>query len=66
MNGNCDSQNYLRPADVAKELGLGRDTVYSLFHRRDFPAIKVGHSFIICRDSLEDWIKKHEGKEIEL
>lgn len=46
----------LKPVEVAQLLGIGRNATYSLCHRADFPAIRVGASLIIPVDALRRWL----------
>ncbi len=44
--------------EVAKVLGISRAGAYSLVHREDFPAVKVGRRLIIPRDQFWSWVEK--------
>lgn len=48
--------------EMAKVLGIGRDKAYNLVRRDDFPAIKVGTSYIIPVVNLNLWLL-NAGKE---
>ncbi len=48
----------LSPADVKRILTCGSNTVYTLFHSADFPAIKVGKSFKVSRDAFRAWLER--------
>ena len=37
--------NFLTTSDVMKILGIGNKTCLELFHRKDFPCVKVGRAF---------------------
>ena len=47
-------------ADVATQLGVCRQTVYTYIYREGLPSIKVRGIRRIHPDSLEDWIKARE------
>ena len=51
--------------DLARRLGICRNTAYSLASKRSFyPAYKVGKKICIDADSLERWIEEQgRGKE---
>lgn len=49
-------------AEMAKVLGIGRDKAYDLVHREDFPAIRIGGSYIIPAANLDQWLL-NAGKE---
>lgn len=44
-------------ADVRRILGIGNKTCLDLFHRSDFPCIKVGKSFKVAVDSFNEYVK---------
>lgn len=41
--------------DVAKCLGCSLPTARQLFHRTDFPSIKVGKNYKVSKDAFEKW-----------
>lgn len=43
-------------ADVRRILGIGNKTCLDLFHRSDFPCIKVGKSFKITRENFNKYV----------
>ncbi len=49
-------------SEMAKVLGIGRDKAYELVHREDFPAIRVGNSYIVPVANLNQWLL-NAGKE---
>ncbi len=46
--------------DVAIQLGVCRQTVYSYIYREGLPSIVVGGVRRIHPDSLREWLKAHE------
>ncbi len=52
----------LSVTEAAALLGVSRPTVYTLIHRDDFPAFKVGSRTLISRAGLNEWI----GKQTEV
>ena len=45
--------------DVAKELGVSRDTAYKLCRKDDCPfSFRIGNRILISRDKLAEWIFK--------
>ncbi len=42
-------------ADVARCLGCSLPTARNLFHRSDFPSIKVGKNYKVSKDAFEKW-----------
>lgn len=51
-------------SETADTLGVSRPTVYSLLHKSDFPAFKVGNRTLISRSGLERWIEAQTTKEV--
>lgn len=47
--------------EAAQVLGVSRGTIYSLIHRADFPALKVGNRQLISREGLAEWVRKQAG-----
>lgn len=43
-------------ADVRKILQIGNKTCLDLFHRADFPCIKVGKSFKVAVKSFNEYV----------
>ena len=50
-------------SQVQQVLGLGRDAIYALAHRQDFPAVRVGRRLIVSRDVLRQWLKRHSDAQ---
>lgn len=46
---------------AAKLLQLGRDQVYNLTHRADFPAVRIGRNVRINREQLQSWLNENNG-----
>lgn len=51
-------KNMLTPADLQREWDIGRNTVYTLVNREDFPKIRLGRKILIPRDALNRWLDK--------
>jgi excisionase family DNA binding protein len=49
----------LKPLEVAAILGVGRNTIYSILRRPDFPVLKLGRLKRVSQSALADWISKH-------
>lgn len=50
------SANFLRPREVAAELGVSRQTVMQLIHAGQLPAWRVGpRTFLVPRRALDEW-----------
>ena len=43
--------------DVQKNLHIGRNKVYEVFARDDFPALRLGRKFSVDRIAFEQWKK---------
>ena len=43
-------------SDVRRILGIGNKTCLDLFHRPDFPCIKIGKSFKITKEKFNEYI----------
>ncbi len=51
----------LTVSQAAELMQLGRDTVYQLTHRPDFPALRLGRSVRINRELLQVWLNQNGG-----
>ncbi len=45
---------------------IGRDKMYQLTRRADFPAIRINRRIIIPRRKLEEWLEAHAGEALEV
>ncbi len=43
--------------EAAAELGICSKNVYTLTHRADFPALRIGNRVRISREGLRAWVK---------
>lgn len=43
-------------SDVKRILGIGNKTCLDLFHRPDFPCIKIGKSFKITKEKFNEYV----------
>ena len=50
----------LSVTDVAVQLGVCRQTVYTFIYREGLPSILVGRIRRVHPDSLEDWLRERE------
>lgn len=46
--------------DVCEMLGISMQNTYTMFHRKDFPAIKLGKRLYVRESSFFSWISKME------
>ncbi|MBO5349033.1 MAG: hypothetical protein J6A89_04365 [Clostridia bacterium] len=49
--------------DVRADLQVGRNTVYRIFARPDFPAITEGRKFVVDSIAYAEWKKQRRTKE---
>lgn len=56
----------LKPCDIQKHLGCGKDKVYKIIKQPDFPKIKIGKQFYIPEEEYLNWIKRYTTKEYKL
>lgn len=52
---NDKTMTFYNTTEVAAALGCSIPTARQLFHRADFPALKVGKNFRVERKALEKW-----------
>jgi excisionase family DNA binding protein len=51
------SNKVLTVSDVAKELGLGKNSAYELFKQPDFPSFMIGKRYRTTQEALQEWLK---------
>lgn len=51
----------LSVTETAAALGVSRPTVYTLLHRQDFPAFKVGGRTLVSAEGLREWVAAQAG-----
>ena len=51
----------LSVAETAAALGVSRPTVYTLLHRQDFPAFRVGRRTLVSAEGLRAWVAAQAG-----
>ena len=51
----------LSVTEVQEALGIGRNSVYDLVNRADFPKIRMGRKIIIPRDAFLRWLDQQTG-----
>ncbi|OZQ68290.1 helix-turn-helix domain-containing protein [Paenibacillus odorifer] len=52
--------------DLLDLLPLGRNSIYRLVSRDDFPKIRIGKKFIIPAKRFEEWLEANIGTEITM
>lgn len=53
----------LSVTETAAALGVSRPTVYTLLHRQDFPAFRVGGRTLVSAEGLREWVAAQAGGE---
>ena len=54
----------LSVTEVQEALGIGRNSVYDLVNRADFPKIRMGRKIIIPRDAFLRWLDQQTAESI--
>lgn len=57
MNDTKEVKFY-NTSDIRKILGIGNKTCLDLFHRDDFPCIKIGKSFLITVEAFNNYVSQ--------
>ena len=47
---------FYKTEDVRRRLGIGDKKCLELFHREDFPCIKIGKSFLIAVSAFNEYV----------
>lgn len=63
-NMKQDPFEMLTVKDVAKDLGMGENTVNKIFKRADFPTIDIGKRKIVTRLAYYFWKMKRRDQNV--
>ena len=55
-----DYTDYLTPYEAADEFGISLTTVYNLLSAKKIPGVKIGKSWRILKDAMEEFIYRDE------
>ncbi|MGI8888031.1 MAG: helix-turn-helix domain-containing protein [Nocardioidaceae bacterium] len=50
--------NFLTVAEVAATMRVSKMTVYRLVHSGELPAVRVGRSFRVAQEAVDDYLRK--------
>ena len=56
---------YLSVNQVMEATGLGRSTIYALFHTEGFPITHVGKRILVSERSLNEWLARGGTHKID-
>ena len=48
---------FLETKDIRKALNIGNQTCLELFHQKDFPAKKIGKSWLVMKEAFKEYFK---------
>ncbi len=51
---------FLETKDIRQALKIGNKTCLELFHKKDFPAKKIGKSWLVIKQSFKDYFQNNE------
>ncbi|HET7350604.1 MAG TPA: helix-turn-helix domain-containing protein [Marmoricola sp.] len=55
--GDISEVKFLTVAEVASVMRVSKMTVYRLVHNGDLPAVRVGRSFRVSEDDVNEYLK---------
>ena len=56
--GDLSEATFLTIAEVAAMMRVSKMTVYRLVHNEELPALRVGRSFRVREDDVNDYLRK--------
>ena len=56
--GDISDVKFLTVAEVAATMRVSKMTVYRLVHGGDLPAVRVGRSFRVTEDDVNEYLRK--------
>ncbi len=57
-SGARSESKFLTVAEVAAMMRVSKMTVYRLVHNGDLPAVRVGRSFRVLEDDVDEYLRK--------
>ena len=57
MAGDMSDAKFLTVAEVAAMMRVSKMTVYRLVHNGDLPAVRVGRSFRVVEEDVNDYLR---------
>ena len=51
---------FLETKDIRQALKIGNKTCLELFHNKDFPAKKIGKSWLVMEQSFKEYFQNNE------
>jgi excisionase family DNA binding protein len=57
-NGDMSDVVFLTIAEVAARMRVSKMTVYRLVHNGELPAVRVGRSFRVTEDDVNEYLRK--------
>lgn len=61
---NAEDVRLLSVKDIVSMLGISSRNAYTMFHRKDFPAIKLGNRLYVRESTFLSWMLKMEQTRI--
>ncbi|MBS41767.1 MAG: excisionase [Nocardioides sp.] len=58
QTGGLSDPKFLTIAEVATMMRVSKMTVYRLVHSGELPAVRVGRSFRVTEDDVNDYLRK--------
>ena len=58
LSGDISGVTFLTVAEVAAMMRVSKMTVYRLVHSGELPAVRVGRSFRVPEDEVNDYLRK--------
>ncbi len=58
MSGDISEVKFLTVAEVAATMRVSKMTVYRLVHNGELPAVRVGRSFRVTEDDVNEYLRK--------
>ena len=57
-SGDISDSKFLTVAEVAAMMRVSKMTVYRLVHGGELPAVRVGRSFRVLEDDVDEYLRK--------
>jgi len=58
LSGDISEVKFLTVAEVAATMRVSKMTVYRLVHSGELPAVRVGRSFRVTEDDVNEYLRK--------
>ena len=61
----ADVERWLSVEEIAKHLGVSKETIYKMVQKRKIPGLKIGNQWRFKKTTIDKWIEESEKLSME-